>query len=106
LGKKLFNDWGYMKMQFNNVVYDVNLRNKIIKTVSSIAKINEQEFDENTLIREELGVDSLMTIEIIAKIEKYYDIQINEEDIIDINNIGDFINFIETIIIDKWDKAL
>jgi acyl carrier protein len=95
-----------MKMQFNNVVYDVNLRNKIIKTVSSIAKINEQEFDENTLIREELGVDSLMTIEIIAKIEKYYDIQINEEDIIDINNIGDFINFIETIIIDKWDKAL
>lgn len=93
-------------MQFNNVVYDVNLRNKIIKTVSSIAKINEQEFDENTLIREELGVDSLMTIEIIAKIEKYYDIQINEEDIIDINNIGDFINFIETIIIDKWDKAL
>jgi len=87
-----------MNKQLNSTVDDINLRNKIIKTLSSIAKINEKKFDENTLIREELGVDSLMTIEIIAKIEKHYNIQINEEDIIDINIVGDFINFIETII--------
>ena len=42
-----------------------------------------------------------MTIEIIAKIEKHYNIQINEEDIIDVNNVGDFINIIETIISEK-----
>lgn len=83
------------------IVDDMNLRNQIIKTISSIAGIDGKKFNENTLIREELGIDSLMTIEIIAKIEKYYNIQINEEDIIDIDNVGGFINFIETIIADK-----
>ena len=90
-----------MDTQLNNTVDDINLRNKIIKTLALIARINEKKFDENTLIREELGIDSLMTMEILAKIEKHYDIQVNEEDIIDINNVGDFINIIQTIITDS-----
>jgi len=90
-----------MNKQITKTGDDIILRNKIIKTLALIARIDEKKFDENTLIREELGVDSLMTIEIIAKIEKYYNIQINEEDMIDINNVGDFINFMETIIIGK-----
>lgn len=90
-----------MKMQITKPVDDINLRDKIIKTLALIARINEKNFDENTLIREELGIDSLMTMEILAKIEKHYDIQVNEEDIIDINNVGDFIDFIKAIITEK-----
>ena len=90
-----------MKMQITKPVDDINLRDKIIKTLALIARINEKNFDENTLIREELGIDSLMTMEILAKIEKHYDIQVNEEDIIDINNVGDFIDFIKAIITGK-----
>ncbi len=90
-----------MKMQITKPVDDINLRDKIIKTLALIARINEKNFDENTLIREELGIDSLMTMEILAKIEKHYDIQVNEEDIIDINNVGDFINIIQAIITEK-----
>ena len=88
-------------MQITKPVDDINLRDKIIKTLALIARINEKNFDENTLIREELGIDSLMTMEILAKIEKHYDIQVNEEDIIDINNVGDFINIIQAIITEK-----
>lgn len=88
-------------MQITKPVDDINLRDKIIKTLALIARINEKNFDENTLIREELGIDSLMTMEILAKIEKHYDIQVNEEDIIDINNVGDFIDFIKAIITEK-----
>jgi acyl carrier protein len=88
-------------MQITKPVDDINLRDKIIKTLALIARINEKKFDENTLIREELGIDSLMTMEILAKIEKHYDIEVNEEDIIDINNVGDFIDFIEAIITEK-----
>jgi acyl carrier protein len=78
-----------------------NFRKEIVATISAIAKIDGNRFDDQTLIREELGIDSLMTIEIIAKIESHYNIQINEEDIIDINNVGDFINLIEKIITNK-----
>lgn len=84
----------------NNILAE-DFREKIIATISVIAKIDEDRFNDETLIREELGIDSLMTIEIIAKIENHYNIQIDEEDIIDIYNVGDFINFIETIITEK-----
>jgi acyl carrier protein len=82
-------------------ILNENYRKEIVSTISSIAKINRNRFDDQTLIREELGIDSLMTIEIIAKIESYYNIQIKEEDIIDINKVGDFINLIEKIITNK-----
>jgi acyl carrier protein len=82
-------------------ILNENYRKDIVSTISSIAKINRNRFDDQTLIREELGIDSLMTIEIIAKIESYYNIQIKEEDIIDINKVGDFINLIEKIITNK-----
>lgn len=82
-------------------ILNKNFRKEIVATISTIARIDGKQFDDQTLIREELGIDSIMTIEIIAKIESYYNIQINEEDITDINNVGDFINFIEKIITNK-----
>ncbi len=90
-----------MDINKQNIILTEDFREKIITTISVIAEINEDRFNDETLIREELGVDSLMTIEIIAKIENHYNIQIDEEDIIDIYNVGDFINLIETIITEK-----
>jgi acyl carrier protein len=47
------------------------------------------------LIFEELGLDSLMAIEILAKIEKRFDIIIEESLLANINTVGDFIQAIE-----------
>jgi acyl carrier protein len=70
----------------------------IKKTLSEIARINFKEINNDTLIREELGIDSIMSIEIIASLEKKYNIKINERRIINMNKVGDFINYTTKLI--------
>ncbi len=70
----------------------------IIVTLSKITRIDSTGIKYNTLIREELGIDSLMAIEILAKIEKQLDIIIEETHLVDVNTVGDFVKIIEKII--------
>ncbi len=75
-----------------------NLRKNIIKTLAVIARINEKEISDTVLIKEELGIDSIMSLEIIANIEKHYQIQINEQDTLTIATVGEFIDYVVNII--------
>ncbi len=54
------------------------LRHKIEQIVSRVSRIDASEFEDGVLIREELGIDSLMAMEIIATCEKELGIRIDE----------------------------
>ena len=73
---------------------DTALRSEIIKTIAVIARINEKQIDDDVLIKEELGIDSIMSLEIIARIERHYGIIIDEEDTLQIKTVGEFIDYI------------
>ncbi|EMS80827.1 acyl carrier protein [Desulfotignum phosphitoxidans] len=73
--------------------YNVNVT--LIDTLSEITRIGSSGITYDTLIFEELGLDSLMAIEILAKIEKRFDIIIEESLLANINTVGDFIQAIE-----------
>ena len=70
-------------------------KQKIKQTLAKIARVDVSSFSENTLIREELGVDSLMAMEILAAIETIYNIEIDESKAFDIITVGDMIHLIE-----------
>jgi acyl carrier protein len=70
-------------------------------TLSEITGIDSSGITYDTLIFEELGLDSLMAIEILAKIEKQFDIIIEETLLADIKTVGDFIQAIEEKVIIK-----
>ena len=70
-------------------------RQKIKQTLAQIAKVNENSFSENTLIREELGVDSLMAMETLAALETVYEIEIDESRAFDVVTVADMMNLIE-----------
>jgi acyl carrier protein len=72
-----------------------NVNTTLIDTLSEITRIDSSGITYDTLIFEELGLDSLMAIEILAKIEKQFDINIEETLLADINTVGDFIQAIE-----------
>lgn len=74
------------------------LRENVIKTLSKIARIDENEFNDSTLIREELGIDSIMAIEILANIEKHYDVKLEEKKINNCQTIGEFIAYIQSLV--------
>jgi acyl carrier protein len=74
---------------------DEDVRQDIIKVLAKITRIEASSIDDNVLIRDELGIDSLMGIEIIAKVEKYYDIHLEESLLLEINRVGDFIDLVK-----------
>jgi acyl carrier protein len=57
--------------------------------------VDEDYFSEDTLIREELGIDSLMAMETLAAIETIYDIEIDENKAFEIVSVGDMMCLIE-----------
>ena len=66
-----------------------------IEILSKITRIDSSGITYDTLIFEELGLDSLMAIEILARVEKQFDIIIEESLLSDIDTVGDFVQTIE-----------
>jgi acyl carrier protein len=83
-----------MLQQRNN-----NMNTALIDTLSKITRIDSSNITYETLIFEELGLDSLMAIEILAKIEKQFDITIEDSLLADIKTVGDFVQTIEEKVI-------
>ena len=73
-----------------------NINKTLIDTLSKITRIDSSGITYDTLIFEELGLDSLMAIEMLAKIEKQFDITIEESLLADVDTVGDFVNIIES----------
>ena len=76
----------------SNNVTSAELRGKVGEIVSRISRIDASEFEDDVLIREELGIDSLMAMEIIATCEKELRIQIDETLFGCVETVGDFMS--------------
>jgi len=77
----------------------VNNNKSFIDILSKITRIDSSGITYDTLILEELGLDSLMAIEILARIEKQFDIIIEESVLADVNTVGYFVKAIEKKIV-------
>jgi acyl carrier protein len=73
----------------------IGFNKEIIDILSKITRIELKGITYDTLIFEELGIDSLMAIEILARVEKQFDIIIEESLLADFNTVGDFVHKIE-----------
>lgn len=67
-----------------------SLKNEIKQIVARISRIDVNELQDQVLIQEELGIDSLMSMEIIARCEKSLGIKIDETLFANIHTVGDF----------------
>jgi len=76
-------------------IWTVEVFKKDIKQiVSRISRIDVDELDDRLLIREELGIDSLMAMEIIATCEKLLGLKIDETLFANIQTVGDFMDLL------------
>jgi acyl carrier protein len=66
------------------------ITSEIRKIVSRITRVDISELSDEVRVREELGIDSLMAMEIVASCEKQFNIHIDEDQLFRIETIGDF----------------
>ena len=72
-------------------------KKEIKKMVSDIAEIPEEEIKDEAKFAEDLGVDSMMALEIVASIEKKYKVVIPEEKIPTISSLENVYQLLEEL---------
>ncbi|HOU36363.1 MAG TPA: acyl carrier protein [Candidatus Omnitrophota bacterium] len=71
------------------------IKQEVKKAVAAIIEIPESKLTDDIKFVEDLGIDSMMALEIVASIEKKYKIVIPEEDIPKMRCLRDIYNSLE-----------
>jgi len=80
------------------------LKEEIKKIVSEVSEVPQEELKEDARFVEDLGIDSMMALEIVANIEKKYKVVIPEEEIPKIRSLKDVYNIMEKLLKTKKSK--
>jgi len=71
------------------------IRNEVRRLVAEITEREPDEVSDTALFQEELGIDSLMAIEMLVAVDKKYRIQIPEEEFATIKNVDDAVALVQ-----------
>jgi acyl carrier protein len=75
-----------------------SIKKKVKQFVSEIAEIPEEKLKDDARFYEDLNVDSMMALEIVAKIEKEYRVPIPEKEIPKIRSLQDVYKLLEQLL--------
>lgn len=70
------------------------IRDDVKKLIAHIARIDARKVKESSSIRDDLGIDSLAAMEILASIEKRMGIVIDEAKAFDIVTVNDLLDLV------------
>jgi len=74
------------------------IENEIRALIAEILEVDEKKITPNARFVEELGMDSMMALEILASAEKKYKIKISEEYLTKVTNLNNIVEIIQKII--------
>lgn len=80
---------------------DEELSKEIKTLVSKVSKIPEEKIYPDANLFTDLGVDSLLGVEIIASLDKKYGLDVPEDKLKDINTLDDIISLVKDFLAKK-----
>jgi len=72
----------------------ISVNDKVRQIMAKVSRIDISELEHDVRFREELGVDSLMAMEIVATCEKRLSIVLDEAELGRLETIGDFVAYV------------
>ena len=72
-----------------------DIRKEVRRLVAEITERTPEEVSDTALFQEDLGIDSLMAIEMLVAVDKKYRIQVPEEEFGTIKNVNDAVAVVE-----------
>ena len=80
---------------------DEQLSLEIRELVSKVIKKSVQDINPNANLFTDLGVDSLLGVEIFASLDKKYGLDVPEEKLRHVNTLNDIIALVKELLIEK-----
>jgi acyl carrier protein len=77
---------------------DTNIDTKVIKIVSEQLGVEEEKVTAESSFVDDLGADSLDTVELVMAFEEQFDVEIPDEEAEKIRTVGDAIAFIKEVV--------
>ena len=71
-----------------------DIETKIKAALSGFLKVEPSKIEGNSLLREELGLDSMDTIELVFELEDNFNIQISDDDIMGFKTMDSVVEYI------------
>lgn len=69
--------------------------NRVKRVVAETLRVDQDRVTENARFVEDLGAESIQSIELVAAFEEEFDIDMDEEAALGVKNVGDAVKFIE-----------
>lgn len=69
--------------------------NKVKELIAEELNVDINNLNENTKLREDLGVDSLDVVELVMRLEEEFDISVSDEDANDLETVGAIVKYIK-----------
>ncbi|MBQ6878433.1 MAG: acyl carrier protein [Oscillospiraceae bacterium] len=66
--------------------------------ITTYADVDPEQITEDTDLRNDLSLNSLVLMNMIVELEDHFDIEIPESDAVDFDTVGDVISYLENVI--------
>lgn len=67
----------------------------IINVIAEIAEINPKKISMTSTLSGDLELESLDLVTLVSTLEKKFDVSVNDNDIKDLQTVGDIINYVK-----------
>jgi acyl carrier protein len=78
-----------------------DIRNEVRRMVAEITEREPSEISDSAHFVDELGIDSLMAIEMMVAVDKKYKVEISEEEFGKIKNVNDAVELVQRLLAAK-----
>jgi len=75
---------------------DADLKQRVYSIVSHISRVPLHDLNDDLLIRDELSIDSLLALEILATCGKELSLEVDEAECVDLETLGEFVAYLKS----------
>ncbi len=68
------------------------IKKDLIEILSKLAGLDPDTIGNDDRLREDLGLDSLQSMELLSRISDRYELDLDVEDVMDVESVGDVVN--------------
>jgi acyl carrier protein len=67
------------------------VRKDLLEILSKLAGLEQDQIKNDDRLREDLGLDSLQSMELLSRISDQYELDLEVEDVMDVETVGDVV---------------
>ena len=79
-------------------IQEQTLTRELKAIISEIVEIEEDKITPEARFVEDLGAESIQSVELVAAFEEEFDIEMDEEDALAVKNVGNAVEFIKKMV--------